>query len=360
MSISFRIMLICVAFAAVLAQAVDIPDQNNTAPAQPAPKRANADEPAELPRAKLEDGVFLQSGELKVMENEIQKYLVLMLTDEKKRNPRNVPSADRVMQARIQIAQMLLQNALMINYAHDHNLAASDKDVDEFIDLKKIALKRENTTFEQMLADSGQTEAEFRTFWRARLAIEKKAAATVTDADVDALFNENKDTLPLRSVAHILFQFHGCDASPKALTRTEDEARAMAEAALKEIKAGKDFNELVAKSEDDASKANGGVLSYFPLKGKDAMVDAFGKAAYALEKKGDISPVVKTPYGFHIIKLIDVRDDDYKKQMRHYLGVKKYDELMRPVIEAALDAAKFNEKLTAPPEAAPAEAKAAK
>jgi parvulin-like peptidyl-prolyl isomerase len=320
------------------------------------------EQPDELPRAKLENGVFMQSGSIKIMESDVNKVLTLMLTDEKKRNPKNIPSAERMLRSRVEISEILLQNEVIKKYARDNNLSTSEADLEKFIDVKKLELKRDNSSFEQMLADNGLTELEFRAFWSAKLAIEKFAAAKVTNADVDAFFNEKKETLPLRSAAHILFQYKNADSAPKTLERTKDEARAGAEAVLKQLKAGADFNTLAAKSDDDATKANGGALSYFPLKGKDAMVEAFGKAAYGLAKEGELSPVVETPYGFHIIKLTGIRDSEFKEEVKRYLGLQKFDELLRPVLMSAVEAAKFNEALVKPeePTPPPAAEKAAK
>lgn len=81
----------------------------------------------------------------------------------------------------------------------------------------------------------------------------------------------------------------------------DDAARAKAEKLLAELRAGADFAALAREhSADPGSAAKGGDLGFFP-KGK--MVPAFEKAAFALKKSGDLSPVVQTPFGFHIIRL---------------------------------------------------------
>lgn len=328
-------------------EAPKTPAQTATKTADPS-KTPAPDDPPELPRAKLEDGVFLQSGDLKITVPEVEKVLLLMLTEEKKKNPKNVPAPDRILRARIEIAQVLLQNALIEKYARDNKLDTKKEELDKFIELKKSELQREGTTFEQMLADSGQSETDFRRFWGAKIAIEKHAAASLTDAEIDEFFNKNKDDLPLRSAAHILFQYKGADAVPKIVTRTKEEARALAEDALKKAKEGKEFAELANASDDEATKTNGGALAPFPMKGKEAMVEAFGKAVYSLAKIGDISPVVETPYGFHVIKLTAIRDAEYKGEIRRYLAAEKFNELMKPVMLKAVEAAKFNEALTSP------------
>lgn len=85
------------------------------------------------------------------------------------------------------------------------------------------------------------------------------------------------------------------------ITGTDDAARSKAEKILADLRAGADFEQLAREhSADPGSAAKGGDLGFFP-KGK--MVSAFEKAAFALKKTGELSPVVQTPFGFHIIRL---------------------------------------------------------
>ncbi|MEI6267124.1 MAG: peptidylprolyl isomerase [bacterium] len=86
------------------------------------------------------------------------------------------------------------------------------------------------------------------------------------------------------------------------------DAKKKAEEVLAKIKAGGNFEELAKQYSQDTSASNGGNLDYF-TKGK--MVPEFEKAAFAL-KNGEVSGIVKTVYGYHIIKVTDIRGDEIK------------------------------------------------
>lgn len=83
------------------------------------------------------------------------------------------------------------------------------------------------------------------------------------------------------------------------------ESRAKAEAILAQLKQGGDFKTLATKSsEDPGSAPKGGDLGFF---GKGRMAKPFEDAAFALDKPGELSPIVETQFGFHIIELVSKR-----------------------------------------------------
>jgi peptidyl-prolyl cis-trans isomerase C len=93
------------------------------------------------------------------------------------------------------------------------------------------------------------------------------------------------------------------------------EAKAKADKLLEELKAGADFNELASThSSDKASAVKGGDLGFF-AQGK--MVKAFNDVAFALKKPGDLSAVIETQFGYHIIRLDERRAE----------GVRSFDEV---------------------------------
>ena len=98
---------------------------------------------------------------------------------------------------------------------------------------------------------------------------------------------------------HILIQYMGCTQASSSVVRTREQARAVAEEVLKRLRAGADFARLAVDFSDEPGAAQrGGALGRFDRK---AMDKAFAEAAFAL-RVNEISAIVETPFGFHIIQ----------------------------------------------------------
>ena len=118
------------------------------------------------------------------------------------------------------------------------------------------------------------------------------------------------------------------------LVEKEEEAKA----ALERIKKGEDFAKLAAElSKDPGSGKEGGDLGWFE---KERMVPEFAEAAFKLDK-GGVSDLVKTQFGFHIIKVDDKRDkpaptyDSVKDQLKRYMIQKSQQDYVMKLREAA-------------------------
>ncbi|MGE5361037.1 MAG: peptidyl-prolyl cis-trans isomerase [Bacteroidales bacterium] len=125
---------------------------------------------------------------------------------------------------------------------------------------------------------------------------EMRPRVAVTASEIERAYNDNIETYSTPEqvrASHILLKTDG---------KNDEAVKAKAEQLLKEAKAGADFAELAKKnSQDEASAKNGGDLDYF-TRGK--MVPEFDEAAFSMEP-GQISDLVKTQYGYHIIKVTD-------------------------------------------------------
>ena len=98
---------------------------------------------------------------------------------------------------------------------------------------------------------------------------------------------------------HVLVMHLESQAKPATVTRTKDEARARAQECLRKLRSGADFTEMVIEySDEPGASERGGDLGLFT---RDVMVIDFSDAAFSL-KVGEVSEVVETTYGFHVIK----------------------------------------------------------
>jgi parvulin-like peptidyl-prolyl isomerase len=99
---------------------------------------------------------------------------------------------------------------------------------------------------------------------------------------------------------HVLVAYKGAKAAPASVKRTKDEAKARAQEVMTKARAANaDFSALVAEySDDEGTKSRQGSLGKFT---REKMVKPFSDAAFAL-KIGQVSDVVETPFGFHVIK----------------------------------------------------------
>ncbi len=125
-------------------------------------------------------------------------------------------------------------------------------------------------------------------------------AVQVNDEAVRTYYREHAEqyaTPEKRRARHILFKVGADDSQESRQAR-----RAEAEKVLAQVQKGGDFSLLASKYSEDSSKTKGGDLGFFE---RGQMVPAFEESVFAL-KKGEVSGVVETPFGYHIVKLEEI------------------------------------------------------
>lgn len=195
---------------------------------------------------------------------------------------------------------------------------SADLALSAFLEKREIQLARFNAA--DFAAKLNPTQADLEQFYKAneklfqapeQASIEYvlldidtvKKSITVNEADLKTYYDQNIQRLSgaeERRASHILI------ASPAAVPAAEREkVKAKAQELLAIVKKSPDtFAEVARKnSQDTASATNGGDLDFFV---RGAMVKSFDEAVFSM-KKGEISDVVTSDYGFHIIKLTDIK-----------------------------------------------------
>ncbi len=166
----------------------------------------------------------------------------------------------------------------------------------------------------------------------------------VTDEEVGAFYKENEaqfEEPEQVQCSHILLRV-APEAPPEAKAAVRKKAEELRARCLK----GEDFGALAREhSEDPGSKDDGGDLGLFP---RERMVPPFATAAFALAKIGDVSEVVETQFGYHIIKLTGREAanrqtlEEVKGPIADYLRSMRLDEVVKGKVTELKAAAKID------------------
>src|SRR5579862_8704900 len=180
-----------------------------------------------------------------------------------------------------------------------------------------------------------------------------KDSVQVTHDDLQVYYNQHRDQYRVpeqAKVSHILIKTPLPGADGKVDEKGITDAQKRAEDLLKQLKAGANFEDLAKKySEDPGSAKEGGSLGWI---GKGRTVPEFEKAAFSLPK-GQTSDLVKSSYGFHIIRVDDKQDAHMKtldevqseiepilkQQKAQQIAQKQADALLKLARDKGLDAA---------------------
>ena len=200
------------------------------------------------------------------------------------------------------------------------------------IDAKMAQLKGQFPTpdaFDKALKARGMTVESLRKDAQVDLSVTKLMDAEVatipgpSDAEAKEFYDKNPDRFKEDEqvrASHILIR-----VDEKADAAAKQKARAEIDAVLKQVKAGGDFAKLAQEHSQDGSASQGGDLNYF---NKGQMVAPFDKVAFEL-KPGQISDVVTTQFGYHIIKVADKKPgrtvpfEEAQAKIKEFLGSQK-------------------------------------
>lgn len=159
-----------------------------------------------------------------------------------------------------------------------------------------------------------------------------EAEANISDADLQKFYDQNKEK----------FKTGDQVRASHILVKTEKEAQDI----LGQLKKGGNFEELAKKYSIDAAGAKGGDLGWF---GKGSMIPEFEKVAFSM-KEGQLSGVVKTKFGYHIIKLTGKRPAgirpfaEVKDQIKAALLPEKQQAVFQKVKDDLKKSAKYSIK----------------
>jgi peptidyl-prolyl cis-trans isomerase C len=193
---------------------------------------------------------------------------------------------------------------VLLQETKSRNITVTDADLSARIDELKKQFPSEEE-FTKALAARNMTVDALREEARSEIAVSKMMQAEVSpqikiqDGDIKAFYDKNPQQFQEPEsfrASHILIRV---DLS--ATEAQKKEARARIAGLLQQVQQGADFAAIAKANSQDGSAPNGGDLNYFR---KGQMVAPFQQAVEAL-KVGEVSGVVETQFGYHIIKLTD-------------------------------------------------------
>jgi peptidyl-prolyl cis-trans isomerase C len=205
-----------------------------------------------------------------------------------------------------QALQQAIVRELLFQEAVKRKIAADDAQVEQTYNEARVRFK-DDKAWEAMLKGQGWDPQSFRNEVRIHHTIQAlmakvadEAHPQATDQEAQAFYDSHPgvfDTGERVKASHILVRVPQGATGP-----AKEELRKKADAILQRVRAKEDFAALARQSsEDPGSASNGGDLGAF---GRGQMVPPFEQAAFAL-KPGEVSGIVETPFGFHIIKVVE-------------------------------------------------------
>jgi peptidyl-prolyl cis-trans isomerase C len=284
----------------------------------PAPVPAGQAAPAVKPVAVV-NGVPISMAELE------------MLLKQAGPMPVEVPVSQRKMM-QMEALSIIIDNMLLQQFLTRTGVQAPPGEVEKKLAEMVERLKKQNKTMADFLRESSQTEAQLRTDLTNMVTWHTYAKSKTTDADVEQYYKENKDFFDGVAVhaRHIVVRVAPTAPQSELVKAQTVLAGIRAQIVEKKI----EFTEAAKKYSQCPSAPNGGDIGFFPRKG--FVEEPFAKAAFAMQV-GQVSDVVQTEYGLHLITVVERKPgtpSDYTKIKDAVREI--YMEEMRQLVLAQL------------------------
>ncbi len=255
------------------------------------------------------------------------------------------PSPAELAQIKKGVLDNLIAEELLYQETQRKGIKVDPKTLDEQIEAMKKRFPSE-AEFKSWLSTMNLSESGFRSRLERNMAVkalidnEFSEKIAVSDGEIKAYYDSHLESFKKPEqvkASHILVK-----VEPQAEKSQKAEARKKLEMIQGKLQKGEDFGTLAKEYSEGPSKANGGDLGYFS---HGRMVKPFDEAAFAL-KPGEVSEIVETQFGYHLIKVTDktaattIPYDEVKDRLRQYLSQEKLRKEMGPYLEGLRSEAK--------------------
>lgn len=312
---------------------------------------------AETPKFKLPDPVAVVEGK-QIKPSDIEGPLNALAARSGKK-PEELTDAERLAAARMVVDNLIVQELVNKRAANE---AVSDEEVNARFS-KMAEQFPDPQKFDEQLKQAGLTRETLKERIKEGLRGNKwleaqiSGKADVTEDEAKGFYDSHPEAFKAPEMvraSHILILTPE-DATPEVLKEKEKAINA----AAARIAKGEDFAKVAKEvSEDPGTKEKGGDLDFFP---HQAMVPEFADAAFAL-KENEVSKVVKSKYGYHIIKQTGHKEartipfEEAKPRLTAYLGTQKKQQVVQAFLKDLVAKADVKNNLPAESAATPAPA----
>jgi peptidyl-prolyl cis-trans isomerase SurA len=303
--------------------------------------------------SKTVDRIIAKVNEKIITQSELEERTVVKMMSLQKMNVQPMPSQEEVMYEEL---KRMIDERLLVDAAGKLNLGVDEGSVTKAIDEIKRTNGLNDGDLEKMLQAESKSIEEYKNKIRDQILIsrvvnfEVRKRVTVSDEEIEKYYSQHlKDywTPEKLKLRHILFLM-----DDTLLEEDKRFKRQKARLALKKIRSGGDFIAVAKEFSEDISASTGGDLGEIE-RGK--MVPEFEKAAFRL-KEGEVSGLVETPYGLHIIKVdkifpgqtlpLDKVRGQIENQIRDQKLKAEYEKYLSELKQKAF----IENKMSAPPQ----------
>ena len=205
-----------------------------------------------------------------------------------------------------QVLEGVISRTLLEGEAKAGGVTVTDEDIQKEIAGLRAQFPSQEV-YEKAMASEGLNEAKLKENLRRQILVRKFVEAKVvsktpvTEQEMKAFYDQNQQQMKQPEQLHLRHILVKVDE--KAPAADKQKAKAKADSLLTQVKGGQDFAKLAGENSDDpGSKANGGDLGWIS---RGQTVEPFEKAAFALQKPNELSPVVESRFGYHIIQFLE-------------------------------------------------------
>ena len=246
-------------------------------------------------------------------------------------------------QVRAAVLDQLITKELLLNEVEESAIVVTEEEVIAAIENLTGQAQVTMEELEQRLAAENTTLDDLKEMIKEQLAVNKLiekdvlSNVQVTEEEITSYFEVQKNSLIQVRASHILVCYEGALRCEE--TRTKEDAYALAQTVLEEIKAGGEFSALANKYSDDPSaEFNSGDLGWFT---KGQMVPAFETAVFSMNIGEMAEDPVETDFGYHIITVTDKKDafEDFKEQIVQIVTLEKQKTAVEAYLTALKEAA---------------------